>query len=578
MKGLYYRKYPKIPRQEPVEIPAEKGEEVRGRPQYAYTSALEETLRKHENADTEGYAYLSRVPLAKQGVDPAGEGPEARGQEVQGVARLSHGLEKVVEEPGKLFPLVNKGTGKHMFDPWLESIHSPDDIEFDAIPPFVSTSRDQDLHATALAEEGIAFKGSTSSMTSLLAQSYFALSDYKQVESSFLSADYSKRRLYRDFTWGLTHPVALALRPQDGIFAIDSLKIKQDVDNVILLKLGKQLERFLTMDQESFETRLLKAASPPPSSDAETYHYMRAGSMLLRSQLDCWSPSIKGARKTFDLKTRAVRPVRLDCRNYKDHAKYELSSLRGLVDSFEREYWDMMRSAFLKYNFQVRIGNMAGIFLAYHNTAKIFGFEYVPLQDLDAALFGNSYFGSVAFDTSLKIAQTLLKTVAADFGTDTPLALFAHAKSRRRLEFFVVPRPDDPGWSETDSIDPAVIETADITRYTGKISVFRDLEPVHGSLSLIPGQALDTFVSFRRDTTSKPSSIRAAFDTLHDNMVVSEDTKRSQRSTALNLSRRAARRSRPRKHQHRKSPGSKGGRRGGSSVSQSAVTDPVTEQ
>ena len=31
---------------------------------------------------------------------------------------------------------------------------------------------------------------------------------------------------------------------------------------------------------------------------------------------------------------------------------------------------------------------MDGIFLAYHNTARIFGFQYVPLEELDHHLFG----------------------------------------------------------------------------------------------------------------------------------------------------------------------------------------------
>lgn len=39
----------------------------------------------------------------------------------------------------------------------------------------------------------------------------------------------------------------------------------------------------------------------------------------------------------------------------------------------------MTRSAFLKYSMQVRIGDMDGIFVAYHNTARIFGFQYISL-------------------------------------------------------------------------------------------------------------------------------------------------------------------------------------------------------
>ena len=33
---------------------------------------------------------------------------------------------------------------------------------------------------------------------------------------------------------------------------------------------------------------------------------------------------------------------------------------------------------------------MDGIFLAYHNTAEIFGFEYIPLEVIDSHIFGAS--------------------------------------------------------------------------------------------------------------------------------------------------------------------------------------------
>ena len=39
----------------------------------------------------------------------------------------------------------------------------------------------------------------------------------------------------------------------------------------------------------------------------------------------------------------------------------------------------MIRSTLLKYSMQARIGMMDGIFLAYHNTSRLFGFQYMPL-------------------------------------------------------------------------------------------------------------------------------------------------------------------------------------------------------
>jgi expansin (peptidoglycan-binding protein) len=54
---------------------------------------------------------------------------------------------------------------------------------------------------------------------------------------------------------------------------------------------------------------------------------------------------------------------------------------------------------------------MDGIFCAYHNTAKIFGFQYIPLEDMDQALFGSSTYGTQAYQISLKLMGTVLKEV-----------------------------------------------------------------------------------------------------------------------------------------------------------------------
>ena len=42
-------------------------------------------------------------------------------------------------------------------------------------------------------------------------------------------------------------------------------------------------------------------------------------------------------------------------------------------------YFDLIKSAMLKFTMQVRIGMMDGIFVAYHNTDRIFGFQSLPL-------------------------------------------------------------------------------------------------------------------------------------------------------------------------------------------------------
>ncbi len=53
---------------------------------------------------------------------------------------------------------------------------------------------------------------------------------------------------------------------------------------------------------------------------------------------------------------------------------YPINNKRGRISSFEREYYDLIRGGFIKYAFQLKIGNMDGAFISYHNTKNIYGF------------------------------------------------------------------------------------------------------------------------------------------------------------------------------------------------------------
>lgn len=60
--------------------------------------------------------------------------------------------------------------------------------------------------------------------------------------------------------------------------------------------------------------------------------------------------------------------------NYIDYLDYELTKYKGKSQSFEREYYDLIRGGFLKYIMQCKIGSMDGAAIAYHNTQKVYGF------------------------------------------------------------------------------------------------------------------------------------------------------------------------------------------------------------
>ena len=42
----------------------------------------------------------------------------------------------------------------------------------------------------------------------------------------------------------------------------------------------------------------------------------------------------------------------------------------------------------MKYGLQAKIGRMDGVIVAYHNTAEIFGFQYIPLADMERCIYG----------------------------------------------------------------------------------------------------------------------------------------------------------------------------------------------
>ena len=51
---------------------------------------------------------------------------------------------------------------------------------------------------------------------------------------------------------------------------------------------------------------------------------------------------------------------------------------------------------------------MDGALLAYHNTAKIFGFEYIGIKEMEKRIFGNSYFGEAVLKTAASFLQVIL--------------------------------------------------------------------------------------------------------------------------------------------------------------------------
>ncbi|KAL4075127.1 mitochondrial protein Pet127-domain-containing protein [Scleroderma yunnanense] len=183
-------------------------------------------------------------------------------------------------------------------------------------------------------------------------------------------------------------------------------------------------------------------------------HFLQ-GCFIMRSQLDCIDPRLPGTG-VFDIKTRAAVPIRLDILNYEENSGYLIKTLTGSLESFEKEYYDLIRSAFLKYrqvmyyrsitisltdqyiSFQARIGNMDGVLVAYHNTARIFGFQYIPIEDMEARLYGTGD-GARVFNRCLRLLECVLKEVVAMYGGRSVRCTFDKRDHFGHLDIFVGP-------------------------------------------------------------------------------------------------------------------------------------------
>ena len=288
------------------------------------------------------------------------------------------------------------------------------EFDFNALKEYITSSRDRSLEKIAQAN-GKRYVGSTSSMTGALTHFHFLLSQWREIDTKMLSQGFPDK--LRSFTLLQRCPSAIFLRWKDGTYAIDA--DKEFASANILSMLGKSMEKLLTLSTEDFERyrkRNARRISDEERNAPESFHYSTMGDFLMRSQLDAYDARLPGTGM-FDLKTRAVVSIRMDAKNYGEGSGYEIRSRLGEWESFEREYFDMIRAAFLKYSLQVRMGRMDGIFVAFHNTERIFGFQYVSLPEMDAALHGQSdtAVGDQEFRLSLDLLNKILDKATKKF-------------------------------------------------------------------------------------------------------------------------------------------------------------------
>jgi len=58
---------------------------------------------------------------------------------------------------------------------------------------------------------------------------------------------------------------------------------------------------------------------------------------------------------------------------------------------------------------------MDGVFVAHHNTSRIFGFQYIPLLEMDARLFGGENRGDRVFEKCIGVLEAVSKEIVCCF-------------------------------------------------------------------------------------------------------------------------------------------------------------------
>ncbi|KAJ5986758.1 mitochondrial translation protein [Penicillium sp. IBT 35674x] len=409
---------PNRPKNEPKEDEPEEKQPVRGVTQVK--QILEETSKakpkklKSKGSSSEEFAHLKSFIQKNHAGSIRADKIEALDIPTAPVPGLSFGLDRVLFNPG-VYQLRDPRSRVYNFDPYLGEIMSVTEFDFNTLKDYITSSKDTALRDVAVQHKK-KYLGSSSSMTSVLSHFHYLLSAWRPIDTRQISQGFPDK--LRSFTRLLRAPAAMFLHYQDGVYAIDADK-EFDSAN-ILMNLGKSMEKLLTMPKEDFERyrRSSKNKITPEEEEAipESYHYSTTGDFVMRSQLDAYDPRLPGTGM-FDLKTRAVVSIRMDAKNFENGLGYEIKRRFGEYESYEREYFDMIRAAFLKYSLQVRVGRMDGIFVAHHNIERIFGFQYISLPEMDQALHGqsNTALGDTEFQLSLKLWNKILDKATERF-------------------------------------------------------------------------------------------------------------------------------------------------------------------
>lgn len=357
------------------------------------------------------------------------------------IPEIHHRLDRALFSPGVQW-YQDPRTRIYNFPPYLKTIPKVETFNFNAIDLFQAPGKDPTLgEATMRAKKQ--FYLSTSLMTQTLTHFYLFLNNYDpELQQRFEFPRLSKLLQKRPAT------VIAQYRPEFSkdkpVYLIDSDKSTSMTS--LLLAMGHCLEAFLTTPPQEFADKFtVSDTEKVMDKEHSVYNYLTYLDFMMRSQLDCYDDRLPG-NGTFDLKTRVAVPYRYNPTRHDQDLAYQVFKTEGDFELFQREYTDLIRTGgFLKYMFQARIGQMDGIFLAYHNLLQFFGFQYLPLEVLDDIFYNGSiqkrlpaeksellplYMAQTQFKQLIKLWEIILKQLIEDL---PPKQLFRLLIRRQRV-------------------------------------------------------------------------------------------------------------------------------------------------
>ena len=325
---------------------------------------------------------------------------------------IKHGLNKIIRTEG-IYPA-------EQFSEFLQKVPPINSEIYSRLSTYVRPSKDQVLLEKAK-ESNVNYFSGSSSLTESFQQIYYAITNYKSPDMTGLAEDFDQGKA--NYMSAYRKPCMVILKKQgDNLYSIESDKGPIQKKNMeVLLKGGIIIEGLFTLEEEFFN-KVCDLNTPLSEEDkkliftgSKSFRYRKIGKLLIRSQIDCQELDELGNPFVYEIKTRACSPIRYDLENYEKYLDYKIVTRNGNTGSYELEYFDLIRSILLKYFFQIKIGRMDGAFIAYHNTQRFFGYEYLSLAEIEKRLFGCPEISNQVLKVCVTIFQDILDDVVRDF-------------------------------------------------------------------------------------------------------------------------------------------------------------------